>query len=156
MYVLAQHWGMQLDGEQEGKVQLVKDLRGPAEKWGRSAWPCSPHRGPGVSRRLGPGRWELLPLGLPLGTALASRPWSARTRRRDAVEPRPLPGRSFMPTAVERVCIVTGGTGRLGSAVAKGLVGSYDRIIVLGRNEARGQALVESLREASRLAFHGL
>lgn len=49
----------------------------------------------------------------------------------------------------ERLCIITGGTSRLGSAIARGLAasGRFQRILLVGRDLDHGHQLVEELKE---------
>ncbi len=45
----------------------------------------------------------------------------------------------------DRVAVVTGGSGVLGGAMAKGLALAGARVVVLGRNEARASAVVADI-----------
>lgn len=57
-----------------------------------------------------------------------------------------LPGKTELG---ERLCIITGGTSRLGSAIARGLAasGRFQRILLVGRDLDRGQEVVKELKE---------
>jgi NAD(P)-dependent dehydrogenase (short-subunit alcohol dehydrogenase family) len=48
----------------------------------------------------------------------------------------------------DRVAVITGGTGVLGSTMARGLAAAGARVAVLGRDEARGQEAVRGIQEA--------
>jgi len=72
--------------------------------------------------------------------------------RYDVAEPRQMPRSLDFPSAERqerRTCIITGGTSRLGSAIAMGVArsGRFQRILILGRDHERGQAVVKELRE---------
>jgi NAD(P)-dependent dehydrogenase (short-subunit alcohol dehydrogenase family) len=57
-------------------------------------------------------------------------------------------------TPTRRTALVTGGTGGIGRAVAMKLAEGGDRIIFVGRNEARGTAVLEAFREIRPAADH--
>lgn len=48
-----------------------------------------------------------------------------------------------------RVCLVTGGTGGIGKATAIALAGMGATVVVVGRNQAKGEAAVREIRSAS-------
>lgn len=52
-------------------------------------------------------------------------------------------------TANARCAVVTGGTGGIGAAIAKGLASAGLRVIVVGRSAAAGQALAQRLNTSS-------
>ncbi|CAL1154121.1 unnamed protein product [Cladocopium goreaui] len=75
-----------------------------------------------------------------------------QTRRYDVAEPRQMPRRMELSGKTElgeRLCIITGGTSRLGSAIARGLAasGRFQRILLVGRDLDRGQEVVKELKE---------
>jgi NAD(P)-dependent dehydrogenase (short-subunit alcohol dehydrogenase family) len=53
----------------------------------------------------------------------------------------------------DRVAVVTGGTGVLGSAMASGLAGAGARVAILGRDRARGEKAVGELQKAGGQAM---
>ncbi|MEX0288144.1 MAG: SDR family oxidoreductase [Flavobacteriaceae bacterium] len=53
----------------------------------------------------------------------------------------------------EKVIVISGATGVLGSAMAKYLASEGARVIVLGRNKAKVEALVEEIRNNDHYAF---
>ncbi|CAK9090375.1 Dehydrogenase/reductase SDR family member on chromosome X (DHRSXY) (Short chain dehydrogenase/reductase family 46C member 1) (Short chain dehydrogenase/reductase family 7C member 6) [Durusdinium trenchii] len=92
------------------------------------------------------------------GLSLARR--TRTTRRYDAAEPRELRSMQFSDVKEpERLCIVTGGTSRFGAAVARGLAssGRFQRILIVGRDHERGEAVVKELQEAGvKAAFEAV
>jgi NAD(P)-dependent dehydrogenase (short-subunit alcohol dehydrogenase family) len=48
----------------------------------------------------------------------------------------------------DKVAVVTGGTGVLGGTMARGMAGAGARVAVLGRDQARGQAIVRDIEKA--------
>src|SRR2546422_10496654 len=50
---------------------------------------------------------------------------------------------------IGRVCVVTGATGALGKATANALAQRGARVVLVSRDEARGHAVVVSVRQAS-------
>ena len=54
-----------------------------------------------------------------------------------------------LPAMDGRVCLVTGGNSGIGEATAQGLAALGAEVIIASRTEARGQAAVERLREAT-------
>lgn len=53
----------------------------------------------------------------------------------------------------EKVAVVTGGTGVLGSAMALGLAGAGARVVVLGRKKENGEAVLKKISEAGAKAM---
>jgi len=47
-----------------------------------------------------------------------------------------------------KVAVITGGTGTLGSCMAKGLAAAGATVVVLGRNREKGEAVVREISEA--------
>lgn len=63
-----------------------------------------------------------------------------------AMTPFPAPGQvGTPPDPGQRVVLITGSTSGLGRSVARALAGAGDHVIVHGRNEERGRALVEEI-----------
>ena len=54
----------------------------------------------------------------------------------------------------DNVVVITGGTGVLGRTIAKYLALEGAKVILLGRKEDVGQALVDDIRQAGQLVFH--
>ena len=53
------------------------------------------------------------------------------------------------PTAAQRVVLITGSTSGLGREVARSLAADGDYVIIHGRSEERGQALVDEINTDS-------
>lgn len=110
--------------------------------------PLAPDPRPSAGRV---GRARTLPTSLLLALALAA--WTGHPAQ--AQDPgmnrrsnqAPLEGIGDAPAPGQRVVLVTGSTGGLGREVARSLAASGAHVIVHGRNQERGLALVQEIRD---------